>query len=313
MFSFNIALSFVFRLLYSVIEMTAPEQLCLRWNEFQENVNTTFASLRKDSYFTDVTLACEDGQQFDTHKVILAASSPYFENILKRNKHAHPLIYMSGVKSENILSIIDFLYYGEAYINPENLNSFLNIAENLEIQGLKGNLETFFNQTKEVKLNKLKVEEEEGEIDEEDKNSVSLKRSTLSTKVLFIGEQEKNSTCGTKFNLLNDTIVAKSYSTNQHNTRWSDVRQDYSSEFKILDEQIETMISCIENVEKGKSVSRVYKCKVCGKIDSRHHLGDHIEVNHIKGIAIACKLCANTVKTVKSRNALRHHLRNHTN
>ena len=145
--------------------MTAPEELCLRWNDFQENVNTAFASLRKDNYFTDVTLACEDGQQFDNHKVILAASSPYFENLLKRNKHAHPLIYMRGVKSVDILSIIDFLYYGEANIHHENLNTFLNIAEELKIQGLKGNLDTFFHPNKAPNLNELKVEEE-GEIDE---------------------------------------------------------------------------------------------------------------------------------------------------
>ena len=177
--------------------MAASEQLCLRLNEFQESVNTAFASLRKDSYFTDVTLACEDGQQFESHKVILAASSPYFGNLLKKNKHVHPLIYMLGVKSEDMMSIIDFLYYGEVNIHQESLNTFLNIAEELKIQGLKGNLDTFFNQTKELKLNEIKVEEE-GEIDEVCQNSVSTQRSTLNTTVLNNGGQEKNSTRDTK-------------------------------------------------------------------------------------------------------------------
>ena len=85
------------------------EKLCLQWNDFQ-----AFGSLREEKEFADVTLACEDGQQVEAHKVILAASSPFFKNLLKRNRHPHPLIYMKGGKFENLLAIIDFLYCGEA-------------------------------------------------------------------------------------------------------------------------------------------------------------------------------------------------------
>ena len=48
------------------------EKLCLQWNDFKSNVNTAFASLRDDSDFADVTLACEDGQRVEAHNVILA-------------------------------------------------------------------------------------------------------------------------------------------------------------------------------------------------------------------------------------------------
>ena len=51
------------------------EKLCLQWNDFKENVNSAFGRLRDDKEFTDVTLACDDGQM-EAHKVILAASSP---------------------------------------------------------------------------------------------------------------------------------------------------------------------------------------------------------------------------------------------
>ena len=114
------------------------EKLCLKWNDFQENINSAFGRLRKDDDFTDVTLACEDGQQLEAHKVILSVSSPLFENLLKRNKHNRPLIYMRGVKSEDLIAIIDFLYYGEANVFQENLNSFLVIAEELKLKGLTG-------------------------------------------------------------------------------------------------------------------------------------------------------------------------------
>ena len=71
-------------------------------------------------------------------KVILVASSPFFQRVLGRNKHPHPLIYMRGIKSVDIVAIIDFLYCGEAAVYQENLDSFLTIAEELELKGLMG-------------------------------------------------------------------------------------------------------------------------------------------------------------------------------
>ena len=52
--------------------MTASEKFCLKWNDFKENVSTSFATLRDDTDLSDVTLVCEDGQQLVAHKVILA-------------------------------------------------------------------------------------------------------------------------------------------------------------------------------------------------------------------------------------------------
>merc|ERR1712243_258058 len=92
------------------------EKLCLQWNDFKENVNSAFGRLRNDKELTDVTLACEDGQQVEAHKVILAASSPFFEKILQKNKHSHPLIYLIGFQSQDLMAILDFLYFGEANV-----------------------------------------------------------------------------------------------------------------------------------------------------------------------------------------------------
>merc|ERR1712129_275692 len=101
------------------------EKLCLKWNDFQENVTSAFGERRKDMEFADVTLACEDGQQVEAHKVILASASPFFLDLLRRNKHPHPLIYMRGIKSEDLVAIVDFLYYGEANVYQESIDTFL--------------------------------------------------------------------------------------------------------------------------------------------------------------------------------------------
>ena len=48
------------------------EKLCLKWDDFLDNINSAFGSLRKDNELSDVTLACEDGEQIEAHKVILS-------------------------------------------------------------------------------------------------------------------------------------------------------------------------------------------------------------------------------------------------
>ena len=127
-----------------------PEKLCLQWNDFINNVKCAFGSLREDNDFADVTLACEDGKYVKAHKVILAASSPFFKTLLGSIKHPQPLIYMRGVKSEDLVAIIDFLYLGEANVLQDNLDSFLAIAQELQLKGLMEK------QTKGLKILKKK-------------------------------------------------------------------------------------------------------------------------------------------------------------
>ena len=94
--------------------------------------------MRNDNDFTDVTLACEDGQQIEAHKTVLVSSSPFFRVQLQKHKHPHPLIYMRGIKFNNLATIMDFLYYGEANVLQENLESFLALAEEFKLKGLSG-------------------------------------------------------------------------------------------------------------------------------------------------------------------------------
>ena len=112
------------------------EKLCLQWDDFRENIKYAFGNFREDENFNDVTLVCEDGQHVEAHKVVLAASSPFFQKLLGRNKHPHPLIFMRGVKFDDLSAIVDFLYRGEANVYQESLDSFLAISEELQLRCL---------------------------------------------------------------------------------------------------------------------------------------------------------------------------------
>jgi len=114
------------------------EKFCLRWNDFETNISVAFRELREEKDFFDVTLACDDSQ-VQAHKVILSACSPFFRNVLRRNPHQHPLLYLKGVKYKELLSVLNFMYMGEVNVAQEELNSFLAVAEDLRVKGLTQN------------------------------------------------------------------------------------------------------------------------------------------------------------------------------
>ena len=129
--------------------MSFSGKFCLKWEDFRENVGSAFHNLWQDTYFSDVTLVSEDKQHITTHKVVLAASSSLFREILKQNKHPHPLIYMRGIKAKNLESVVEFMYRGEVKICKNDINDFLVVATEFDIKGLtesniaaENNLET---------------------------------------------------------------------------------------------------------------------------------------------------------------------------
>jgi len=114
----------------------ASEKFCLRWNDFEANISSAFREIRDDKEFFDVTLASEDENQIQAHKVIIGACSPFFRNILRKNSHNHPLLYLKGVKYKELVSVLNFMYHGEVNVAQDDLNSFLAVAEELRVKGL---------------------------------------------------------------------------------------------------------------------------------------------------------------------------------
>ena len=112
------------------------EKYCLRWDDFQANVTSSFRNLRNANDFYDVTLVSDDYQQVSAHKVVLSASSEYFKNILTKNKHSHPLLCLNGVKSNDLHNILDYIYNGEIQIFQDDLDSFLATAKRFQLEGL---------------------------------------------------------------------------------------------------------------------------------------------------------------------------------
>jgi len=252
------------------------EKLCLKWNDFQDNTNSAFASLRNDNDFSDVTLACEDGKQVEAHKVILAASSPFFQTLLRRNKHPHPLIYMRGLNSEDLVAIVDFLYYGEAKVNQENIESFLALAEELNLKGLTANGDTIEKEEENIR----KTEEKRT------KSKPVVKTETTN--------EENSASLDDNYKLTTDT-VATGLKLNQPVTLVS------ITDIQELDDIVKSMMAKSQNNYPNRTM-KMDTCTVCGKEGMGSAIKDHIEANHLEGVSLPCNNCE---KTFRCRSVLR--------
>ena len=255
----------------------------MKWNDFQENIFSAFEILRADKDFTDVTLVCADGQQLEAHKVILAASSPFFQNLLRTNKHSHPMVYMRGMKSEDMAAILDFLYYGQASIFQENLDSFLAIADELQVKGLMG------------------TNRNEGAVKVENRKEVP--RQPELKKVLKEAQRSSSHPFPisnvTKPEILEQTSDSRKIVT---------LPNQFISSLPDLEEMVKSMMEKSENLLPNAQ-SRAHRCKVCGKEDYSTNIKKHIESNHLEGVSIPCNFCE---KTFRSRRSLGlHKLQNH--
>ena len=257
------------------------EKLCLQWNDFKENVNTAFGNLRDDKDFSDVTLACEDGYQMEAHKVILAASSPFFQDLLKKIKHPHPMIYLRGFQTQDLVAMVDFLYFGEANVCQENLDSFLAIAEELKLKGLTGqhSEDLMSRQDGFVKP----VPPNKGKSDPPRKATASYEEP------------------------LGTDLVSKDQIENE--SRALSLPGQFSTDLLALDEKVKSMMTKSQNMIQRKANGKLRQataviCKVCGMEGRLTNIRNHIEANHLEAITIPCNLC-DTVLT--SRNTLAAH------
>ena len=258
----------------------------LQWNDFQENIITSFASLRGESNFSDVTLACADGEQVRAHKMVLASTSPFFQGILKRKSHPHPLIFMKGVTSAIVSALVDFLYMGEANILQENLDDFLALAEDLKLKGLR-------------KRNHF-----------EDGSKLCSPTSDPKSKA------NSNHTLGTFPLVSTDTYDEKqsaphAISGKDASSQNVQPNPDFAIEASQYYEKVQSMMDKSEKTYLNGARRAFYKiCKVCGKEGTGGNIKAHIESNHLQGVLIPCNLCN---ENFASRNSLKlHKSRNHS-
>ena len=156
------------------------------------------------------------------------------------------------MKSEDLLATLDFLYCGETNVYQEDLDSFLAIADELQLKGLMG------------------------KTDQEDE---------LSTKPSEVPVAKHAA-------LKDETRITKSSprgSVIDSHVRTVSVANEHPALIQKLDERINTFMT--KSSRKNKHGQPFYVCNVCGKEDIHGHMKVHIEANHLEGISVPCSFC----------------------
>ena len=104
--------------------------------KFELNRENTLREILNDKNFADVTLACNDGRQVNAHRIILSSQSLFFKQILEANNKNNVLLYLHEVSSDELESILEFLYLGHTEISEQCLTRFLFLGHMFQISGL---------------------------------------------------------------------------------------------------------------------------------------------------------------------------------
>ena len=109
----------------------SDDKINLSWNSFQVNATTLSDICEMTS--TCLMLLTVDDNQINAYKVILSSCSPLSRNILMRNPHQNPLLYMKDIQLYDLHLLLKYIYHGECNVSNEKLDNFLIIGEQLKI------------------------------------------------------------------------------------------------------------------------------------------------------------------------------------
>ena len=304
--------------------MYTTSQFALKWSDFSEHLIGSYRNATEDTEFCDVTLVCEDDQQMEAHKVILAAASSVFESMLKRSKHPHPLVFMKGIKIEDLSAILNFIYIGQTNIEQDNIGKFLTLAESLKVKGLETKANPKENINPEVDSHKLFQEHEndnlttvgeiymdksfyEGQetryedtmiiesnqddelleeslIEQEDRKSIYNMLEKTQKDKTETMKFQHSSSCTKCSKIFKSRKAAKRHKCNKHVRKQRDCIIPSMDKYMIDDEVASRM-------EKVGDDNSCWRCKVCGKESTHGHTLEHVRI-HLERLTYSCAMCA---------------------
>ena len=194
------------------------------------------------------------------HKVVLSSCSEYFKNILKTNKHSHPMLCLTGITSMELENVLDYAYHGEVQIFQENINKFLDVAQILKLDGLLAS-QTQSQESKDAMFTN-------------ETNELMPKHESHQ-----IADTEK-----TKSTVFNDGHTKTPVSTiSLHNS-------------SSVDEVEQKVAEYLGKNENGNYMCNLCG-KVGGK--NNRHMKNHIET-HLDGISFPCNICGKQFRSRNS-------------
>ena len=114
----------------------------LSWNTYNQHLKEMLQNMLEASDFTDITLVSDDKMKFKAHKVVLSACSQVFKSIIDDISKESSTVYLRDIQGQDLESILQFMYLGEATLFRERMKEFLDVAKSLEIKEIFNNVYT---------------------------------------------------------------------------------------------------------------------------------------------------------------------------
>ena len=313
--------------------MKESDNLKIKWNDFQTNVSKTRTHLLASGEFSDITLACGDSSLFAAHKAILASCSPVLRSLVTRlGQQPQAMVYMQGVEAGLLASLLDFIYQGQVEVHQDNIQNFLDLAEEFQVQGLAEspmkNLEGLSDTEEFSKLEeaqdiiKSSTMKEQSYLKERNIVHESFERNNLhednndspKTKEHLEYDLSSNKELNkdkTKTTPLKGSMIHKGRLKNDLPIKYAEENMEEhttinqsDTDFDIVEVTEESYIAELKHkllmfMQKGPKRSKKtgetggWCCKVCGKRCKLSHMMDHVQI-HMEGIQIPCEFCDKT-------------------
>ena len=100
------------------------QDLYFNWMSSSTYVTEMLQEFLNSNILTDVTLVSDDGIGCYAHKAVLSACSKTFQTLLKDHGQNNSVIHLIGHAYQDIESMLEYMYLGEATIRHESMDKF---------------------------------------------------------------------------------------------------------------------------------------------------------------------------------------------
>jgi len=276
------------------------QKLNVSWHGYSDHLREMMHGMMRNSDLTDVTLVCDDQKLLMAHKVVLSASSPVFQNIISNFSQNHSMIYLRGIQHEEMESILEFMYLGEATFQQERMEEFLRVGQSLEIKEL-------------TEMNEAVNQEEETNIQNYIKSNYNLpeestkKNGGKQKKELMQAKSQSNN-----FNSADENLILGDKSNKEINIKQSQKKESIQvkSQSKNFHSADESLVGG-EEVKKEVNINLYQSNKLCPKCSKTFKtpskMRRHFSSVHEGLRPFNCKVCD---KTFAQKEHMNVHMKN---
>ena len=270
--------------------MKPIDDLQMVWSDFQETTNKYISNMGSNHDFSDVTLACDDLELFQAHKVIISAGSQFFETILRKTGgQTQPLVYLRGVSKAELEGVLAFLYTGQTRVSKLGLDSFLALARDLGVRGFAqqdGNgitqteFDTIHDDAQTIKTevqisndaipsgkDNLKISSDklvEDQLKDISPKNFNPNRSAVWNYADKVDSDKcKCNLCGNIYNMKSGTTSGMRIHLTRHHADIPEVAKDFAGILRVLQKKHKK--SPVWKYSE-KTIRNMAKCLLCGKL-----------------------------------------------